>query len=60
MLSGSMSAKAVHRMLMKLTQELNFINGLRTAFMRADPKSIKKTVKLSFFLHYTLGGIIEH
>jgi len=28
---------------------LNFINVLRTAFMLADPKSVKKTVKLSIF-----------
>jgi len=29
--------------------ELNFINVLRTAFTLADPKSVKKTVKLSIF-----------
>ena len=28
---------------------LNFINVLRTAFTIADPKSVKKTVKLSIF-----------
>jgi len=32
--------------------KLNFINVLRTAFTLADPKSVKKTVKLSiFFTH---------
>jgi len=31
---------------------LNFINILRTAFMRLEPKSIRKTVKLSVFLHF--------
>jgi len=34
--------------------ELNFINILRTAFTLADPKSVKKTVKLSIF--FTLLG----
>jgi len=29
---------------------LNFINVLREAFTCADPKSIKKTVKLSIFM----------
>jgi len=29
---------------------LNFINALRTAFTHLDPKSIKKTVKLSIFI----------
>jgi len=33
---------------------LNFINILRTAFTLADPKSVKKTVKLSIF--FTLLG----
>ncbi len=33
---------------------LNFINVLHTAFMRAYPRSIKKTVKLSIF--FTLSG----
>ncbi len=31
------------------TPGLNFINVLRTAFMCADPRSIKKTVKFSIF-----------
>ncbi len=41
-------------MLVKLTTGLNFINILSTTFTRADPKSIKKTVKLSIFI--TLSG----
>ncbi len=36
------------------SQDLNFINVLRTAFTLADPKSVKKTVKLSIF--FTLLG----
>jgi len=39
---------------MKLTVGLNFINVLCTAFTLADPKSVKKTVKLSIF--FTLLG----
>ena len=31
---------------------VNFINILRAAFMGADPKSAKKTVKSSSFLHF--------
>jgi len=31
---------------------LNFINGLRTAFMQVESKSVKKTVKLSVFLRF--------
>jgi len=33
---------------------LNFINILRTAFTIADPKSVKKTVKLLIF--FSLSG----
>jgi hypothetical protein len=36
------------------TSELNFINVLCTAFTCADPKNVKKTVKLSIF--FTLSG----
>ena len=37
-------------MLVKLTTPMvNFTNVLRAAFTRADPKSTKKTVKLSSF-----------
>ncbi len=39
---------------MKLTPGLNFINVLLTAFTLPDPKSVKKTVKLSIF--FTLWG----
>ncbi len=46
----STSVKAEHKMLMKLTPGLNFINVLHTAFMLAEPKSVKKTVKSSLFL----------
>ena len=34
------------------TPGVNFTNSLRAAFRRADPKSEKKTVKLSSFLHF--------
>jgi len=37
-----MSVKDVRRILMKLSPGVNFINVLRTAFMRTDPKSAKK------------------
>ena len=36
-------------MMVKLTPVVNFINVLRAAFTPADPKSAKKTVKLSSF-----------
>jgi hypothetical protein len=36
--------------MVKLSPGINFINVLRTAFMHADPKSLKKKVKLSIFL----------
>ncbi len=35
-----------------LPQGVNFINVLHTAFMRVEPKSVKKTVKLSVFLRF--------
>jgi hypothetical protein len=34
-------------MLVKLTRCVNFINALRTAFTRADPKSVKDTDDLT-------------
>jgi len=37
-------------MLMKLTPGVNFINTIQAAFMSANPKSVKKTVKLSIYL----------
>jgi len=37
---GSTRAKAVHRMLMKLTPGLNFINVLRTAFTLVDTERV--------------------
>ena len=42
--SGSTSAKAVHRTLMKLTPGVDFINVQHTAFTLVDPKSVKITV----------------
>jgi len=53
-LLGSVWVKAAHKMLVKSTPGLNFINVLLTAFTLPDPKSIKKTVKLSIF--FTLLG----
>jgi len=44
--------KAAPKMLVKSTPGVNFINVLRTDFARAEPKSIKKTVKLSTFLRF--------
>jgi len=46
--------KCSHKMLMKLTPGLNFINVLRTAFTLVDPKSVKNTVKSSVFF-YSFG-----
>jgi hypothetical protein len=40
----------------KLLSGLSFINVLRTAFTLKDPKSVKKTVKLSIFFTY-LGSM---
>jgi hypothetical protein len=48
------SAKAVRRMLMKLTPELNFINVLHTAFTLVVPKSVK--IQLSHKYLFTLLG----
>jgi len=42
MLSGSASIKAVLRMLMKLSPDVNFINVLQAAFAQADPESANK------------------
>jgi len=39
----------IHRKLTKLTPGLNLFNVLRTAFTCANPRSVKKTVKLSIF-----------
>jgi hypothetical protein len=44
-LSGSSHLKAEHKMLMKLTTGLNFINILHTTFMHVDLECAKKTVK---------------
>ena len=43
-------AKAACKMLVKLTPGVNFTNVLQAAFTSADPKSTKKTVKLSSFI----------
>ena len=51
-LLGPALVKAALRTLMKLTPGLNFINVLRTAFSHVEPKSVKKTVKLSVFLRF--------
>jgi len=44
--------KIASKMLMKLTPGLNFINILCTAFTHVEPKTVKKTVKLSVFLRF--------
>jgi len=41
--------KAAHKKLVKLATGVNFTNVLQADFRRADPKSAKKTVKLSSF-----------
>jgi hypothetical protein len=48
--------KAREKMLLKLTPRLNFINGLRTAFMLVEPKSVKKTVKSTVLCFRDLRG----
>jgi len=40
-------AKAVSRMLMKLTLGLNFINALHKAFKHVDPECAKKDSQVS-------------
>ncbi len=57
-LFGSAHAKAAGKMLVKLAPGLNFINILHTTFTCADPRSIKKTVKLSIFFY--AFGINKH
>jgi hypothetical protein len=56
MLLGSTRVKAVQRTLMKLSPGVNFINFLQAAFMHADPKSTKNTVKLPVF--FALSGSV--
>jgi len=51
-LLGSSQVMAAHETLVKLTLGLNFINVLRTAFTCAEPKRVKKAVKLSVILHF--------
>jgi len=41
--------KCVQKMLMKLTPGVNFINVLRAAFLKSDPKSAKKTENMTVF-----------
>jgi len=52
---GSVSVKVVHKVLVKSTPGLNFINILRTAFTLVDPKSITK-IQLSHKYLFTLLG----
>ncbi len=49
-LSGSGSANAAHRMLVKLTRDVNFTNILYTAFILVDPESLKNSVKYHQYL----------
>jgi len=51
-LLGSAHVKAACKMLVKLTQELNFIKILPTAFTHADPKSAKDNDGFTEFLHF--------
>jgi hypothetical protein len=53
----SVHVKAAHKMLMKLTPGVNFINDLHTAFALVDPESVKITVKSS--VSFYAFGIYE-
>jgi hypothetical protein len=44
--------KCAHKMLMKLTQGVNFTNILCAAFIHADPKCAKKSNDLTVFLSF--------
>jgi len=52
--SALVKASGVYMLVNSIDPGLNFINVLSTAFTCADPKSVKKTVKLSIF--FTLFG----
>ena len=49
-LLGTVPIKASHKMLTKMTQGVNFIIVLQTAFTCVEPKSVKEAVKSSIFL----------
>ena len=49
-LLGSGCVKAAHKMLVKSTPWVNFIDILRAALAQRDPKSAKKTDNLTVFL----------
>jgi hypothetical protein len=52
----NIGAKAVHKMLMKLTAVgVNFINILQAAFSHADPESAKNVTVWSALLFYAFG-----
>jgi len=51
-LLGSTHVKAVHRILIKLSPGVNFINILWTAYTWAEPIRLKKTVKSWVFLRF--------
>jgi len=53
-LLGSAHVKSAHKMLLKLSPGLNFINILCTAFTRGDPKSVERYWWLDWVL--TLWG----
>jgi len=55
-LLGSACVKAEHRMLMKLSPGVNFINVLQAVFTGTDPKSAKKTDKSTVFF-VLLGSV---
>ncbi len=50
---------AACKVLVKVTPGLNFINVPHTAFKCADPRSIKKTVKLVIFFMVLCSALIK-
>ncbi len=51
---NTLEQKAAHKMLLRLTPGLDFINVLRTAFALVDPKSVRTQSSLQY--HFTLLG----
>ena len=52
----SIVIKAPHKLLVKWSPDVNFINVLQAAFTHADPKRTKKTVKSGSF--FVLSGSV--
>jgi len=54
-----MHIKAAHKMLMKMTPAIDFINILCTAFAPADPESIKDTDDLTVFFTLSKSSSVK-